>query len=89
MANCCRYYPSCSQYTYEAVETWGFWRGIYMGTKRILRCNPYSNGGFDPVPKCKPTHNFDHYSHHNPLEETCSSHSNQPQTSTQNQCYSE
>ena len=46
----CRFYPSCSQYTYEAVEKYGVGRGSWMGFKRILRCNPFSKGGFDPVP---------------------------------------
>lgn len=45
----CRFYPSCSQYTYEAVERYGIVHGLYMGLKRILRCHPFNPGGYDPV----------------------------------------
>ena len=45
----CRYTPTCSSYTYQAVEKHGFVKGILMGAWRILRCNPFSRGGFDPV----------------------------------------
>lgn len=46
----CRFYPSCSAYTYQAVEKYGVAKGSWMGFKRILRCNPWNKGGFDPVP---------------------------------------
>lgn len=46
----CRFYPTCSQYTYEAVEKYGIFRGCFMGIKRVLRCHPLSKGGHDPVP---------------------------------------
>ena len=49
----CRYYPTCSQYTYEAIETYGFFIGGFLGLKRILRCNILFPGGVDPVPELK------------------------------------
>ncbi|HSD12250.1 MAG TPA: membrane protein insertion efficiency factor YidD [Patescibacteria group bacterium] len=49
----CRFYPTCSAYTYEAVDRLGIIRGLWLGTKRIFRCTPWSKGGFDPVPKRK------------------------------------
>jgi uncharacterized protein len=47
----CRFYPSCSEYTYQAVESHGFFTGVRMGILRILRCNPFCPGGYDPVPR--------------------------------------
>jgi uncharacterized protein len=49
----CRYYPTCSQYTYEAVERYGFVIGSVLGAMRLLRCNPLWPGGVDPVPDLK------------------------------------
>jgi len=46
----CRYTPTCSQYTFEAVEKYGPMKGLFLGFKRILRCNPFFPGGEDPVP---------------------------------------
>ncbi len=46
----CRFYPTCSQYTYEAIEKYGVNKGIYLGVKRILKCHPFHPGGYDPLP---------------------------------------
>lgn len=45
----CKYYPSCSEYTKQAIEKYGLCKGILLGTKRILKCNPFSKGGYDPL----------------------------------------
>lgn len=47
----CRFHPTCSAYALEAVEEHGAARGVFLSVKRILRCNPFGRGGFDPVPK--------------------------------------
>ena len=45
----CRFTPSCSLYTLQAIEKYGLLRGGFMGARRVLRCHPFSEGGFDPV----------------------------------------
>lgn len=45
----CRYLPTCSQYSVEAFEKYGFIKGLYLSIKRILRCNPLFKGGYDPL----------------------------------------
>ncbi len=45
----CRFYPSCSQYTYEAISKHGILKGLLMGGKRILNCHPFNPGGYHPV----------------------------------------
>ncbi len=49
-ANTCRFYPSCSHYGYQAIYKHGAVKGTVMAIWRLLRCNPYNPGGFDPVP---------------------------------------
>ena len=46
----CKYYPTCSQYGLEAIEKYGAFKGGLMAVWRILRCNPFAKGGYDPVP---------------------------------------
>ena len=48
--NTCKYYPTCSQYGLEAIEKYGALKGGALAVWRILRCNPFSKGGYDPVP---------------------------------------
>lgn len=47
----CRFEPSCSTYTLEAVERFGSFKGTFLGLYRIIRCNPFNKGGYDPVPE--------------------------------------
>lgn len=45
----CRFYPTCSEYSIEAIEKYGAFKGLIISIKRILRCNPFNEGGYDPV----------------------------------------
>ena len=46
----CRFYPTCSEYTKQAIQKYGFFKGGWLGLKRICRCHPFNDGGYDPVP---------------------------------------
>ncbi len=50
---CCKYYPTCSNYAIEAIERFGALKGFFLALYRVLRCNPFSRGGYDPVPEKK------------------------------------
>lgn len=45
----CRFTPTCSEYAVEAISKYGFWKGSALGLKRLSRCHPFSEGGYDPV----------------------------------------
>lgn len=48
--NCgCRFHPTCSEYSYQAIKQYGILRGSFKGLKRILRCHPFNKGGYDPI----------------------------------------
>ena len=52
----CRYIPTCSQYALEALQKYGPFKGSYLAVRRILRCNHFHKGGYDPVPEKKERH---------------------------------
>lgn len=45
----CKYFPTCSEYAKQAIKKYGMPKGLYMSIKRLLKCNPFSKGGYDPV----------------------------------------
>lgn len=52
LSNChinCKYFPTCSEYTKQAIEKYGALKGSFLGIKRIIKCNPFSKGGYDPL----------------------------------------
>lgn len=58
---CCRFSPSCSSYGIEAIERYGAFKGGFMTVWRILRCNPFNPGGYDPVPEKKREYKYIKY----------------------------
>ena len=54
LPHACRFYPSCSQYALEAVEKHGALRGGWLAARRLLKCQPFHPGGYDPVPEPRP-----------------------------------
>ena len=53
LGNNCRFYPSCSEYSQQAIEQYGATKGGYLSLRRIVKCHPYHEGGYDPVPPDK------------------------------------
>lgn len=47
--NSCRFYPSCSHYAVDAIEKYGVWKGIWLAARRLSKCHPWHEGGYDPV----------------------------------------
>lgn len=50
LGNNCRYQPTCSQYSVQALKEWGIFYGLFLSLKRIVRCHPWGDSGYDPVP---------------------------------------
>ncbi|MEG1520448.1 MAG: membrane protein insertion efficiency factor YidD [Clostridia bacterium] len=53
LATNCRYTPTCSIYGMQAIEEWGVFRGTLLALFRVIRCNPFSKGGYNPIPKSR------------------------------------
>ena len=51
LGNTCRYFPTCSEYSIEALKSYGFFKGVFFSLKRIISCNPWGKSGYDPVKK--------------------------------------
>ncbi|MDO9600174.1 MAG: membrane protein insertion efficiency factor YidD [Azoarcus sp.] len=61
----CRFYPTCSHYALEAIDTHGALKGSWLALRRVLRCHPWHPGGLDPVPpRCGCEHHTDHHTDH-------------------------
>lgn len=56
LGNHCRFYPSCSEYAAEAIDTHGAMKGSYLAMRRLAKCHPWHEGGEDPVPPCTHPH---------------------------------
>jgi len=52
----CRFCPSCSSYSMQAIERFGFFRGCYLTARRLMRCHPWNPGGYDPIPEARCPH---------------------------------
>lgn len=55
----CRFAPTCSEYSYQAIDRFGVLKGSYLTAKRLCRCHPWGSSGFDPVPEIKSDENDD------------------------------
>ena len=51
LPHACRFLPTCSDYTHESISYFGWKKGVYLGLKRVLKCNPLFQAGYDPIPK--------------------------------------